>query len=207
MCSGGRWASATQQPSKGVIRRCCGCLEGARAGRCVARAEHARLMDTQCSRLQDVSQPPSEYADVARAQVLEARVDHARVVAILRKADHLPLVKEYLLAVQKANLAPVNEAVNELLIEEEDFAGLRDSITTCAAPCRVSGFCLRVQVPLPLPCHVAPRCELVAAVRRSARAGLSGCQPLVPWLLLGVRRGGWGLSRSALAAYGCSAVM
>jgi hypothetical protein len=49
--------------------------------------------------------------------VLEARVDHARVVGILRKADHLPLVKEYLLAVQKANLAAVNEAVNELLIE------------------------------------------------------------------------------------------
>ena len=50
-------------------------------------------------------------------QVLEARVDHGRVVGILRKADHLPLVKEYLLAVQKANLAAVNEAVNELLIE------------------------------------------------------------------------------------------
>ena len=46
-----------------------------------------------------------------RAQVLEARVDHARVVDLLRKADHLPLVKEYLLAVQKTNLAAVNEAV------------------------------------------------------------------------------------------------
>lgn len=57
-------------------------------------------------------------------------MDHARVVGILRKADHLPLIKEYLLAVQKANLAAVNEAVNELLIEEEDFAALRDSITT-----------------------------------------------------------------------------
>ena len=57
-------------------------------------------------------------------------MDHARVVDILRKADHLPLVKEYLLAVQKTNLAAVNEAVNQLLIEEEDFNGLRDSITT-----------------------------------------------------------------------------
>lgn len=63
-------------------------------------------------------------------QVLEARVDHTRVVDILRKADHLPLVKDYLLAVQKSNLAAVNEAVNGLLIEEEDFAALRDSITT-----------------------------------------------------------------------------
>ena len=63
-------------------------------------------------------------------QVLEARVDHARVVDILRKADHLPLIKDYLLAVQKANLAAVNEAINELLIEEDDFTGLRESITT-----------------------------------------------------------------------------
>ena len=54
-------------------------------------------------------------------QVLEARIDHSRVVSILRKADHLPLVKDYLIAVQKANLAAVNDAVNELLIEEEDF--------------------------------------------------------------------------------------
>ena len=57
-------------------------------------------------------------------------MDHARVVDILRKADHLPLIKDYLLAVQKANLAAVNEAINELLIEEDDFTGLRESITT-----------------------------------------------------------------------------
>ncbi|KAK9805974.1 hypothetical protein WJX73_010066 [Symbiochloris irregularis] len=63
-------------------------------------------------------------------KVLEARVDHTRVVQILRKADHLPLVKDYLLAVQKANLKAVNEAVNELLVEEEDHNGLRESITT-----------------------------------------------------------------------------
>ena len=54
-------------------------------------------------------------------QVLEARIDHARVVSILRRADHLALVKDYLLAVQKSNLLAVNDAVNELLIEEEDF--------------------------------------------------------------------------------------
>ena len=58
-------------------------------------------------------------------QVLEARIDHSRVVSILRKADHLPLVKDYLIAVQKGNLAAVNDAVNELLIEEEDFKVIR----------------------------------------------------------------------------------
>lgn len=55
------------------------------------------------------------------AQVLESRVDHTRVVLMLRKAGNLPLVKDYLMAVQKSNLSAVNEAVNELLIEEEDF--------------------------------------------------------------------------------------
>lgn len=40
---------------------------------------------------------------------------------MLRKAGNLPLVKDYLTAVQKSNLSAVNEAVNELLIEEEDF--------------------------------------------------------------------------------------
>ena len=58
-------------------------------------------------------------------QVLEARVDHARVVKIMRTANHLPLVKDYLLAVQKTNLAAVNEAVNQLLIEEEVSTPLR----------------------------------------------------------------------------------
>ena len=54
-------------------------------------------------------------------QVLESRVDHTRVVLMMRKADSLPLVKDYLTAVQKSNLSAVNEAVNELLIEEEDY--------------------------------------------------------------------------------------
>lgn len=63
-------------------------------------------------------------------KVVEARVDHSRVVDIMRRAGQLPLVKDYLLSVQKNNLLPVNEAVNELLIEEEDFGALRDSITT-----------------------------------------------------------------------------
>ena len=55
------------------------------------------------------------------SQVLESRVDHTRVVQMLRKAGNLPLVKDYLISVQKTNLSAVNEAVNELLIEEEDF--------------------------------------------------------------------------------------
>jgi clathrin heavy chain len=63
-------------------------------------------------------------------KVVEARVDHGRVVEIVRRAGQLPLAKEYLVNVQKNNLAPVNEAINELLIEEEDWEGLRESTST-----------------------------------------------------------------------------
>ncbi|KDD77018.1 hypothetical protein H632_c39p3, partial [Helicosporidium sp. ATCC 50920] len=63
-------------------------------------------------------------------KVVEARVDHSRVVDVLRRAGHLGLVKDYLLSVQKNNLQAVNEAVNELLVEEEDADALRESITS-----------------------------------------------------------------------------
>jgi len=71
-------------------------------------------------------------------QVLESRVDHTRVVLMLRKAGNLPLVKDYLMSVQKTNLSAVNEAVNELLIEEEDFEVRPHSIVSLA---RCSGVC------------------------------------------------------------------
>ncbi len=60
--------------------------------------------------------------------VLQPRLDHSRVVALMRKENKLPMVKEYLLAVQGANLTAVNDAVNELAIEEEDHAALKTSL-------------------------------------------------------------------------------
>jgi clathrin heavy chain len=63
--------------------------------------------------------------------VLTTVLDHARVVHLMRKNhhEHLPLILPYLKAVQSANLSVVNEAVNEVLIEDENFEGLRDSIS------------------------------------------------------------------------------
>jgi len=59
---------------------------------------------------------------------LAARVDHTRVVGLVRRLNHLPLVKPYLVSVQEKNVAAVNEALNELYIEEEDYDSLRSSI-------------------------------------------------------------------------------
>ena len=60
--------------------------------------------------------------------VLQSRLDHSRVVSLMRKEGKLAMVKEYLLAVQGANLTAVNDAVNELAIEEEDHAALKTSL-------------------------------------------------------------------------------
>ncbi|KAJ8446184.1 hypothetical protein Cgig2_015955 [Carnegiea gigantea] len=60
--------------------------------------------------------------------VLALRVDHTRVVDIMRKAGQLPLVKPYMVAVQSNNVAAVNEALNEIYLEEEDYDRLRESI-------------------------------------------------------------------------------
>lgn len=61
-------------------------------------------------------------------QVLIPNLDHARVVHQLRKSDNLPLVVDYLRDVQKENLSAVNEALNEILVEDEDHVHLRESL-------------------------------------------------------------------------------
>eukprot|EP01006_Ploeotia_vitrea_P036086 TRINITY_DN65965_c0_g2_i1.p1 TRINITY_DN65965_c0_g2~~TRINITY_DN65965_c0_g2_i1.p1 ORF type:complete len:1702 (-),score=356.35 TRINITY_DN65965_c0_g2_i1:154-5214(-) len=59
---------------------------------------------------------------------IQNRVDHERVVHEVKKENQLPLAKQYLENVQEANLRQVNEAVNSLYIEEEDYESLRLSI-------------------------------------------------------------------------------
>lgn len=44
------------------------------------------------------------------------------------QVNHLQLVKPYLRSVQSLNNKAINEALNNLLIEEEDYQGLRTSI-------------------------------------------------------------------------------
>lgn len=77
--------------------------------------------------------------------VLIPRIDHSRVVRMFRQIDHIPLIRSYLIAVQhvsyflhrplhcskllyQLNIEAVNDAYNDLLIEEEDYKTLRDSI-------------------------------------------------------------------------------
>ena len=61
-------------------------------------------------------------------QVVTPNIEPGRVVHQMRKTDNLPLILAYLRDVQKENLSAVNEAINELLVDEEDYEALRDSI-------------------------------------------------------------------------------
>jgi clathrin heavy chain len=61
-------------------------------------------------------------------QAVIPRIDHTRAVKQLRDNDVLAMAKPYLKAVQQNDNQIVNEALNGVLIEEGDFAGLRASI-------------------------------------------------------------------------------
>lgn len=63
-------------------------------------------------------------------QTIASKVDHTQVVTLVRELGHLPLIKNYLINVQDANIHAVNEALNALYIEEEDYEALRHSIET-----------------------------------------------------------------------------
>uniref|UniRef100_A0AAQ4PSW1 Clathrin heavy chain n=1 Tax=Gasterosteus aculeatus aculeatus TaxID=481459 RepID=A0AAQ4PSW1_GASAC len=60
--------------------------------------------------------------------ILSPRLDHSRAVTFFSKVNQLKVVKPYLRSVQNHNNKSVNEALNNLLMEEEDYQGLRASI-------------------------------------------------------------------------------
>ena len=73
-----------------------------------------------------LQEQPSLLTDVL--QVLTPRIDVNRVVRMFEKSDNIPLIKPFLLNVQTQNKRAVNNAINDLLIEEEDYKLLRDSV-------------------------------------------------------------------------------
>lgn len=63
-------------------------------------------------------------------QALTPRIDVNRVVTIFQKSDDIPLIENFLVAVQHQNKRAVNNALHELWIEKEDYKALRDSVST-----------------------------------------------------------------------------
>lgn len=73
-----------------------------------------------------LDEQPSLITDLLQA--LTPRIDVNRVVKMFEKSDNIPLIKPFLLNVQTQNKRSVNNAINDLLIEEEDYKTLRDSV-------------------------------------------------------------------------------
>jgi len=73
-----------------------------------------------------LQEQPSLITDLLQA--LTPRIDTNRVVRMFEKSDNIPLIKPFLLNVQSQNKRAVNDAINDLLIEEEDHKQLRDSV-------------------------------------------------------------------------------
>ncbi|EON64991.1 clathrin, heavy polypeptide [Coniosporium apollinis CBS 100218] len=73
-----------------------------------------------------LQEQPSLLTDLLQA--LTPRIDVNRVVRMFEKSDNIPLIKPFLLSVQSQNKKAVNNAINDLLIEEEDYKTLRDSV-------------------------------------------------------------------------------
>ncbi|CAD6503888.1 BgTH12-05632 [Blumeria graminis f. sp. triticale] len=73
-----------------------------------------------------LEQQPSLLTDLL--QILTPRIDVNRVVKMFEKSDNIPLIKPFLFSVQGQNKKSVNNAINELLMEEEDYKTLRDSV-------------------------------------------------------------------------------
>ena len=73
-----------------------------------------------------LQEQPSLLTDLLQA--LTPRIDVNRVVRMFEKSDNIPLIKPFLLNVQGQNKRAVNDAINDLLIEEEDYKQLRDSV-------------------------------------------------------------------------------
>jgi clathrin heavy chain len=72
------------------------------------------------------SEHPTLLTDLLAA--LTPRIDVNRVVSIFQKSDDIPLIKTFLISVQSQNKRAVNTSIHDILIEEEDYKTLHDSV-------------------------------------------------------------------------------
>merc|ERR1719399_1887314 len=60
--------------------------------------------------------------------VMSPKIDHVRVIQVMRKAGNIALVKPYLLATQPSNIKEVNDALYELYVQDEDHEALAAAV-------------------------------------------------------------------------------
>ncbi|KAF0989325.1 hypothetical protein HZS_4443 [Henneguya salminicola] len=60
--------------------------------------------------------------------VLTPRIDHSKIINQLKSLNIIPACKGYLIYAQKSNMAVINEAINDVYVEEEAYDDLRLSV-------------------------------------------------------------------------------
>lgn len=61
-------------------------------------------------------------------KLLQSKIDLQKTVQVIKKTGHIALIQPFLQSVQNQNNSAVNEALNEVYLEKEDYEALRESI-------------------------------------------------------------------------------
>jgi clathrin heavy chain len=61
-------------------------------------------------------------------KLLATKIDMTKAVQVMKRTGHIALIAPFLKSVQSQNISAVNEALNEIYLENEDFESLRSSI-------------------------------------------------------------------------------
>ncbi|KAI4834912.1 clathrin heavy chain [Plasmodium brasilianum] len=61
-------------------------------------------------------------------KILENKIDNNRLVQTLKKSNNLPLIQKYLEDIQVQNITAVNETLNEIYLQNDDYISLGNSI-------------------------------------------------------------------------------
>jgi clathrin heavy chain len=58
-------------------------------------------------------------------KLLGQRIDLNKCVSVMKKTGYIALIEPFLKSVQFQNVAAVNEALNEIYLEKQDYSSLR----------------------------------------------------------------------------------
>lgn len=59
---------------------------------------------------------------------INSKIDHGKAVSLIRKTGYTPLIIDWLKSIQNQNIQSVNDALNNIYLEMEDYESLRNSI-------------------------------------------------------------------------------
>lgn len=74
-----------------------------------------------------LEEQPDKLNDLLKC--LTTKIDVSKVVAVMKRSGYIALIQPFLKSVQNINNKELNEALNELYLEAEDYDSLKTSIS------------------------------------------------------------------------------